>query len=139
MISHFDNSEKVIRESWADRRKRRQGRSVPPPGLLAIAGSFLGADLEDFQMALFGRDVGTGRKPDGAMVESNPPWAGVLAFPTVSPAGVADPVLFVAPAYTDPLPRAVDRLQVRRLGTNGLAIQEARDVDVMAGTRWAAR
>ncbi len=139
MISHFDNSEKVIRESWADRRKRRQGRSVPPPALLAIAGSFLGADLEAFEMALFGRDVRLGRKPDGAMVESNPPWAGVLAFPTVSPAGVADPVLFVAPAYTDPLPRAVDRLQVRRLGTNGLAIQEARDVDVMAGTRWAAR
>lgn len=139
MITHFDNSEQVIRESWADRRKRQQGRSVPPPALLAMAGGFLGADLEDFEMALFGRDVRIGRNPDGAMaVESNPPWAGVLAFPAVSPASAPDPVLFVAPAYTGPLPAAVDRLEVRRLERNGLAIQEARDTDVMAGMRWAA-
>lgn len=139
MITHFDNSEKVIREAWANRRKRKQGRSVSPPALLAIAGSFLGADLEDFEMALFGRDVRIGRKPDGAMaVDRNPPWAGVLAFPTVSPASVADPVLFVAPAYTGPLPASVDRLEVRRLELTGFVSQDARDTDVMVGMRWAA-
>jgi hypothetical protein len=139
MITHFDNSENVIRDAWANQRKRKQGRSVPPPALLAMAGGFLGADLEDFEMALFGRDVRIGRQPDGAMaVDSRPPWAGVLAFPAVSPASVADPVLFLAPAYTGPLPAAVDRLEVRGLGPNGLAIQEARDTDVMVGMRWAA-
>ena len=95
--------------------------------------------VEDFEMALFGRDVRTGREPDGVMaVDSNPPWAGVLAFPAVSPASVVDPVLFVAPAYTGPLPASVDRVEVRRLGPNGVAIQEARDTDVMVGMRWAA-
>lgn len=138
MIAHYDNSEDVIRESWSDRRKRKQGRSVPPPALLAMAGGFLGADLEAFEMALFGRDVGLGRKPDGAMaVDRDPPWAGLLAFPTVSPAGAPDPVLFVAPAYADPMPEAVERLEVRRLGPAGLVIQEPRDKDVMAGIRWA--
>lgn len=139
MITHFDNSETVIREAWANRRKRKQGRSVPPPALLAMAGGFLGADLEDFEMALFGRDVRIGHKSDGAMaVDRNPPWAGVLAFPAISPASVADPVLFLAPAYTGPLPAAVDRLEVRRIEPTGFVSQEARDADVMVGMRWAA-
>jgi hypothetical protein len=139
MITHFDNSEKVIREAWANQRKRKQGRSVPPPALLAIAGGFLGADLEDFEMALYGRDLRIGRNPDGAMaVDSNPSWAGVLAFPAVSPASVIDPVLFVAPAYTGPLPASVDRLEVRRLEPTGFVSHEARDTDVMVGMRWAA-
>lgn len=136
MLSHWDNSEQVLRNAWNDRRKRKQGRSVPPPALLAIAGSFLGADLEDFQNALFGRDLG---EPDGAMVESNPPWAGVLAFPTVSPAGAPDPVLFVAPAYEGPLSAAVSRLEVRRLVRGGVKVQPADDTDVLAGIRWAQR
>jgi hypothetical protein len=51
MIAHYDDSELVIRDSWKNRRKRKQGRSVPPPALLAMAGSFLGADLEAFEMA----------------------------------------------------------------------------------------
>jgi hypothetical protein len=139
IITHFDNSEKVIREAWANQRKRKQGRSVPPPALLAIAGGFLGADLEDFEMALYGRDLRIGRNPDGAMaVDSNPSWAGVLAFPAVSPASVIDPVLFVAPAYTGPLPASVDRLDVRRLEPTGFVSHEARDTDVMVGMRWAA-
>jgi hypothetical protein len=82
-----------------------------------MAGGFLGADLEDFEMALFGRNVPIGGKPDGAMaVENDPPWAGVLAFPAVSPLGVTDPVLFIAPAYSGPLPEAASHLEVRRLG-----------------------
>jgi hypothetical protein len=138
MISHFDDSEQVIRGAWADKRKREQGRSVPHPRFLAMAGSFLGADLEDFEMALFGRDLRIGRRPDGAMVEDDPPWSGVLAFPAVSPAGVPDPVLFVAPGFAGPLPAAVERLEVRRLTAIGLDIREARDSDVMAGMRWAS-
>jgi hypothetical protein len=90
-------------------------------------------------MALYGRDLRIGRNPDGAIaVDSNPSWAGVLAFPAVSPASVIDPVLFVAPAYTGPLPASVDRLEVRRLGPTGFVSQDARDTDVMVGMRWAA-
>ena len=138
ILTHWDNSEHVIREAWADRRKRKQGRSVPPPALLAIPGGFLGADLESFEMALFGRDVRPGREPDGAMaIDRDPPWAGVLAFPAVGVARVLDPVLLVAPAYTGPLPSAVERLEVRRLTGEGLSRQAARDRDVMAGMRFA--
>jgi hypothetical protein len=135
MVVHYDDSERVIRESWNDRRKRKQGRSVPPPALLAITGSFLGADLEAFQSALFGRNL---RQPDGAMAtDRDPPWAGVIAFPTVSPAGAADPVVFVAPGYPGPFPAAVNRLEVRRLQKTELAVQQARDVNVLTGVRWA--
>lgn len=135
MIAHFDNSEQVIRASWDHSRKRSQGRSVPPPALLAMAGGFLGADLEDFENALFGRDP---RQPDGAMAtEANPPWAGVLAFSQVSPAGAPDPVLFVSPGYDGGFPDALNRLEVRHLEDGGVAIQEPRDRDVMAGMRWA--
>jgi hypothetical protein len=140
MIAHVDNSVSVVREAWENRRKRKQGRSVPPPALLALAGGFLGADLEDFEMALFGRDVGAGREPDGVMaIEKDPPWAGVLAFPAVSPASVADPVVFVAPGYKGPLPTPIDRLEVRRLEPTGLVVLKAQDRDVMADMRFAAR
>lgn len=135
MLSHFDDSELVIRPSWANRRKRLQGRSVPPPALLAMAGGFVGADLEDFQNALFGREP---RRPDGAMVgEANPPWAGVLAFPQVSPASAPDPVLFVAPGYSGSFPAAVAQLEVRRLGADSVEVTAAQDRDVFAGIRWA--
>lgn len=83
-------------------------------------------------------DARLGRLPDGVMArERRPPWAGVLAFPAVSPAGATDPVLFVAPAYAGRFPGALDRLEVRRLVEAGVEIQEARDRDVMAGMRWA--
>jgi hypothetical protein len=135
MIAHYDDSERVIRAAWNNRRKRSQGRSVPAPALLAIAGSFLGADLDDFENALYGRDP---RRPDGAMAtDLRPPWAGVLAFPTVSPAGVPDPVLFVAPLYAGAFPIAIERLEVRRLTATGVTVQLSRDRDVMAGVRWA--
>lgn len=137
--AYYDNSESRIRAAWMlDKRKRSQGRSVPPPAVLALLGSFAGADLGDFENALFGRDVGPGHEPDGVMaVDTDPPWAGVLAFPTVSPAGAADPVLFVAPAYTGGFPDAIERLEVRRLTDRGVEVQAPRDTDVMAGMRWA--
>jgi hypothetical protein len=139
MAMYRDNSEARVRAAWQDRRKRSQGRSVPAPALLALQGSFGGADLEAFEHGLFGRDVGRGRVPDGVMaVDNDPPWSGVLAFPRVSPAGADDPVLFVSPRYTGPFPDAVARLEVRRLAERGVAIRAARDTDVMARLRWAS-
>ena len=138
MVAYWDNSELRIRAAWEDRRKREQGRSAQAPALLALLGGFAGADLDDFEIALFGRNVRVGSKPDGVMaVDPNPPWAGVLAFPSVSPAGAADPVLFIAPAYKGRLRGAVMRLEVRRLGDTLLEITPALDTDVMAAARWA--
>jgi hypothetical protein len=139
MISHVDNSEQVLRASWMDRRKRSQGRAAPAPALLAIPGSFLGADLDDFEMALYGRDVRLGREPDGAMVEDDPPWAGVLAIPTMSPASAEQPVILMAPRYLGPpLPAAMTQLEVRRLVPGGIETAPATVPDAWAGIRWAS-
>ena len=139
IVGGMDDSRLRVAAAWADRRKRSQGRSVPPPAVLAVQGSFGGADLDDFQNALFGLDASLGRPADGVMArDPDPPWAGVLAFPRVSPAAVADPVLFVAPRYDGGFPETLNRLEVRRLADGGVAVQEARDRDVMASMRWAA-
>lgn len=139
MISHVDNSEQVLRASWTGRRKRSQGRASPAPALLAIPGSLLGADLDDFEMALFGRDVRLGRAPDGAMVEDNPPWAGVLAIARTSPASADQPVIFLAPRYQgSPLPAAIADLELRRLVPGGIESTPADVEDAWAGMRWAS-
>ncbi len=137
-IAYMDNSELRVKIAWADKRKRKQGRSVPPPALLAIQGSFGGADLEDFENALFGRDVRLGRDPDGVMAtDRNPPWAGVLAVPEVSPAGARDPVVFLSPWCDGGLPRSIERLEVRTLANGKLLVREAQDREVMSTIRWA--
>lgn len=137
-IAYMDNSELRVKTAWEDKRKRKQGRSVPPPALLAIQGSFGGADLEDFENALFGRDLPLGAVPDGVMVtERNPPWAGVVAFPEVSPAGTRDPVVFLSPWYDSGLPQSMERLEVRTLVNGKLLVREAQDRDVMSTIRWA--
>jgi len=136
----MDNSELRIKAAWREKRKREQGRSVPPPALLALQGGFGGADLEDFENALFGRDIWLGHRPEGVLAtDANPPWSGVLAFLRVSSAGADDPVLFLSPHYNGPLPDAMARLEVRRLESGGVNVQPARDVNVMVGMRWAAR
>lgn len=139
MVGYADDSEVVVRRAWLDRGKREQGRSAPEPALLAIAGSFLGADLDDFERGLLGRDLRLGRDPDGAMVEPDPPWAGVLALPRISPVGADPPVLFMAPGYSGvPLPMAFAGIEERRLGDDGVAVRPAREGDVWAGIRWAS-
>jgi hypothetical protein len=136
VVAQFDNSQVVLRNAWNNSRKRKQGRSVPSPALLALAGSFIGADLDDFEQAL----LGGGFVPDGVMAnERKPPWAGVLAFPSISPASAADPVLFVAPGYGGPFPLTIERLEVRRIISGEVVVQPAHDVNVMAGVRWAKR
>ena len=65
------------------------------------------------------------------------PRGGRPAFPTVSPEGAPDPVLFVAPSYQGALPEVIERIEVRRLTPNGIAVQLPQDRNVMAGMRWA--
>jgi hypothetical protein len=139
MVSWVDDSWLRIQNAWSDRRKRSQGRSVPSPALLALLGGFAGADLDDFERALFGTDVRLGREPDGALArDREPPWAGVLAFPRASPAGADDPVVFLSPYFDGSLPRSLERLETRRLGKGNVEVQPARDTDVMSDMRWAA-
>lgn len=136
--AYFDNSELVVAKAWADRRKRSQGRSVPPPALLALKGGFFGADLEAFETALFGPDANRGRTPEGVLArDQRPPWAGVLAFPRIGVSEGQDPVVFLSPFYIGDLPAAMDRLQVRRLVPGGVAVQSARDRDVLAEMHFA--
>ena len=70
-------------------------------------------------------------------VDDNPPWAGVLAFPQISPAAATDPVLFVTPGYSGGFPAAIERLEMRSLRDGQVVVEPARDTDVMAGMRWA--
>lgn len=99
----------------------------------------MGAELEDFTEALFVRDPERGQPP-GVIVEQHPPYAAILAFPSVSPAGAADPVVMRAPYYEGPrLPEALERLEVHQLGTGGVEVLPARDVNVWHGMRWALR
>jgi hypothetical protein len=137
-VSYVENSELRVAAAWRNRRKREQGRSVPAPALLALRGGFTGADLDDFEMALFGRDVRIGRRPEGVMAtDRHPPWAGVLAFPEAGVAVGRDPVLFVSPAYDGEFPAAILRLEVRRLVYGRLEAQSATDRDVLSGLNFA--
>ncbi len=51
-LSAFDNSEQRIRR--ANKRKRRQGRNVATP---AIHATGISSEFEDFDLALYGREV----------------------------------------------------------------------------------
>lgn len=139
-VSYVDNSELRVAAAWRNRRKREQGRSAPPPALLALRGGFTGADLDDFEMALFGRGVRIGRPPEGVMAtDRRPPWAGVLAFPEAGVAVGRDPVLFVSPAYDGAFPADVLRLEVRRLVDGRLEVQPSTDREVLSGMNFAKR
>lgn len=137
-VSYVDNSELRVAAAWRNRRKREQGRSAPSPALLAVRGGFTGAEMDDFEMALFGRDVRIGRRPDGVMAtDRRPPWAGVLGFPEAGVAVGHDPVLFVSPAYDGELPVAILRLEARRLVDGRLEVQSGTGRDVLAGLNFA--
>ena len=92
-----------------------------------------------FEMALYGRDVRLGHKPEGAMVEDDPPWAGVLAIARIGPASAAQPVILMAPGYQGPLlPAAVTQMEVRQLVPGGIETTPATVADAWAGIRWAS-
>jgi hypothetical protein len=114
-----DTSDRVQR---AVKRKRSQVRSAAHPALLAIQGSGIGSDLEDFDIALFGRTVdyrdvngrhiGDGFDTSGAFFAggeetpgNEPSIAGVLAFLDADFRRVPLPVLYLHPRFRGPLPR----------------------------------
>lgn len=109
----------------AVQRKRKQVRDATSPVLLAINAQDT-AHLEDVDIALFGRWYSSGRfSPDGTFAkkrEGEPTYAGVLAcfvpfvwVETAEHIRIPDPVLYIHPRCTQPLPIAVRQLQTRTL------------------------
>lgn len=123
-LTSFDNTEQRIRRAVA--RKRRQGRhSGDAPALVAIHATGISSSYEEFDQALFGRDVATvdsrGHllstefKADGMFAEGSgePTWAAVLAFLGVGFMGGPDPILYLHPRFEGKLPDALLALEER--------------------------
>lgn len=124
----WDDSDARILNSL--RKKRAQTRSEPYPVIIALHASGLSSSFENFDKVLFGHTVGhygSGREEsvtfeaDGlfARKPENRSFAGVLAFTSVSPFGVAAPVLYLHPEVTGPLD-GFDVLEKRVLGPHGI-------------------
>ena len=113
-FASWDNSEARIRR--AVKRKRRQGRNLGAPSVLAVNATGLSSTLEGFDLALYGREVATvdsrGRvvatrfKPDGEFNrgQGTPTWAAVLAYVNAGVWGSPDPVLYLHPRFRGGLP-----------------------------------
>jgi hypothetical protein len=109
-LTACNNSEQRIRR--AVKQKRRQGRNVGAPALLAIHATRISSSFEDFDLALYGREVaifdvegaritGTRFEADGEFNKGSgaPTWAAVLAFVNVDFPGGPEPVLYTHPRF----------------------------------------
>jgi hypothetical protein len=128
----MDDTEIKIRK--AVERKKQQVRKASLPVLLAIGTQPLGGDLEDFDMALFGRTcerlghfretVEVGFDPSGLFAQRRaepPTYAGVLAFRDVGWRNVPDPILYLHSRFNGQLPEAINRLG-RRTYQEGVGV-----------------
>jgi hypothetical protein len=134
-LTTFHDSTRIIRE--AVEGKRRQARNVAVPVLVAVDGKGISTDLEDFDTALLGHHTqcfdqfGTlyhpTFDPDGlfARGKGEPTISGVLAFTEVGVLRCSEPVLYVHPRFEGHLPDALQQLERRTLGAEGILIQEA--------------
>ena len=124
-----DTSEQRIRQAIAG--KRRQARNQGYPALVAVSASGIASLLDDFDQALFGREVmrldarrviaGYGFDASGIFAaglrDKVPTFAGALAFFHIGfggSDGAADPVLYHHPRFQGCLPRALLDLPQRR-------------------------
>lgn len=136
-LSAFDNTEQRVRKVIGKAQKRRQGRKVVYPAILAVHATGISSEFEDFDLALFGREVGyfdtsTRRitksefQADGAFTRDRgePIWSGVLAFVNVHLGGGPDPVLYLHPRFQGELPETLMEVERRRYDP------EARSVNV---------
>lgn len=123
-LTVFDNSEQRIRR--AIKRKRRQGRNVDTPAILAVHATGISSEFHDFDLALFGREVGffnaekrsitrTWFQADGAFNKGSnePTFAAVLAFVNVNFPGGPDPVLYLHPRFRGNLPASLMSIERR--------------------------
>ncbi len=125
-LSAFDNTEQRVRKALKKAQKRRQGRKAGHPAILAVHATGISSELEDFNLALFGREVGfydtparritkTEFRADGVFTRGSgdPTWAAVLAFVNVYMGGGADPVLYLHPRFRGELPEALMSIERR--------------------------
>jgi len=128
-LSAFDNSEQRIRR--AINRKRRQGRNVATPAILAVHATGISSEFEDFDLALYGREVtvaeaetyqivGTRFQADGVFNRGGkePTFAAVLAFVNVNFPGGPDPVLYLHPRFRGDLPDSLMCIERRSYNSN---------------------
>ena len=132
-LTAWDDSESRIRRAVA--RKRRQGREASgPPALVAVHATGISSSYEEFDLALFGREVttigpagrvlGTRFEADGTFSKGSgePTWAAALAFLNVGFLGGPDPILYLHPRFRGELPGALLALERRRYDAEAGAI-----------------
>jgi len=143
-LSTSDNS--IERIQHAVKKKKDQIRNAPFPVLLAIRGSNMWTDLEDFDQALFGhtyekldynlRVVETGFKTDGLLtsnLDKKPKFAGVIAFLDVGFFEGLAPILYLDPRFKDTLPESILQLKQRffNFHSRKIEIREAASDNLM--------
>jgi len=115
-VAWYDDSIERLKDALIDSHKRKQARGAIPPVFLAIDCPFHGPGAEDFDQALFGFTV----DPSGLLVtDKDIPFAGVMAFLSMSMVGAADPVLYLNPYQRWNLPAALANHE-RRVWKSGI-------------------
>lgn len=122
-LTSWDNTEQRVRRAVT--RKRRQVKEAAVPALVAVHATGISSSYEEFDQALFGRDVstmdsrgrllGTRFQADGifATGSGEPTWAAALAFVNVGFLGGPDPVLYLHPRFKGRLPDTLLTLEKR--------------------------
>jgi hypothetical protein len=131
------------------RKKRSQVRSESVPAILAIVASGMSCSVSDFQRVLLGchvttvssdrKDRSTRFEPAGEFAKGRgtPTYSGVLAFIGMSPFKCGDPVLFVHPRATTPLPDHFDIIERRSLVSQSVEIRPAARARLLDSLNWA--
>jgi hypothetical protein len=150
-LTAWDDTEQRVRRAVA--RKRRQGREAGQPALVAIHATGISSSYEEFDLALFGRDVakvdlsgrllGTRFEADGAFAggSGEPTWAAALAFLNVGFLGGPDPILYLHPRFGGRLPNALLDLERRSYdaGTGKIIVREPSETGVLSRMRFVSR
>jgi hypothetical protein len=145
MASGVDDTEIKIRKKVE--LKKKQVRKAPLPVLLALGTQPLMGDLDDFDMALFGRTferlgyfretVEIGFQADGLFAEKRaeaPVYAGALAFTSIGWRIVPDPILYLHSRFSGKLPEALTTLERRSYQEGaGINIAPARIKNIIQG------
>ncbi|MDQ3645878.1 MAG: hypothetical protein M3345_02980 [Actinomycetota bacterium] len=150
-LTAWDDTERRVRRAVS--RKRRQGREADVPALVAVHATGIASAYEEFDLALFGREVaemdargrlsGTRFEPDGAFARGGgePTWAGVLAFLNVGFLGGSDPVLYLHPRFGGRLPAALLTLERRRYDAQAgvIAVEKPLTIGVLGALKFVYR